>query len=137
MYTLTFPTMHRYDESEQGITLPVALSLDNHPGVELPAKVDTGASFCIFKREYGEVLGLKIEDGFRQRVVSITGNSFEVFGHEVNVRVLGVEVFQMVYFAGDRSYRRDVLGRSGWLDRIKIAISDYERKLYLSPYEDQ
>lgn len=42
-----------------------------------------------------------------------------------------------IFFASDESFRRNVLGRHGWLDRLIIGINDYEGKLYLSRYESQ
>ena len=41
----------------------------------------------------------------------------------------------MVFFAEDENFRRNVLGRNGWLDRVVIGINDYDGKLYLSRYE--
>ena len=42
----------------------------------------------------------------------------------------------VVYFAESQSYTRDVLGRQGWLDRIRFGLVDYDGKLYLSDYND-
>jgi len=41
-----------------------------------------------------------------------------------------------VYFSADTSFTRNVLGRQGWLDRIKLGLVDYEEKLYLSDYTE-
>jgi hypothetical protein len=30
---------------------------------------------------------------------------------------------------------RDLLGRNGWLDRLRVAIIHYDREIYLSPYD--
>ena len=43
----------------------------------------------------------------------------------------------VVYFAQDENFKRNVLGRHGWLDRVLIGINDYDGKLYLSRYEDE
>ena len=40
-----------------------------------------------------------------------------------------------VYFFADAAIRKNVLGRRGWLDRVRLAILDYEQVLYFSPYE--
>jgi hypothetical protein len=39
-----------------------------------------------------------------------------------------------VYFAAHESFTRNVLGRSGWLDQVRLGIVEYESKLYLSRY---
>jgi hypothetical protein len=41
-----------------------------------------------------------------------------------------------VYFAADAAFSRNVLGRQGWIDRIRLGLVDYEGKLYLSDYSD-
>lgn len=37
----------------------------------------------------------------------------------------------MVYFADDENFKRDVLGRHGFLDRVLIGLDDYAGKFYL------
>jgi len=51
------------------------------------------------------------------------------------LNVEGYEFDVTVYFAQDENFNRNVLGRHGWLDRMIIAINDYDGKLYLSRYE--
>jgi hypothetical protein len=31
---------------------------------------------------------------------------------------------------------RDVLGQTGWLDRMRLGLVDHDRQLYLSHYDD-
>jgi hypothetical protein len=50
--------------------------------------------------------------------------------------VLGIEVEATVYFAEDPAMPRDVLGQSGWLDRMRLGLVDHDRQLYLSHYDD-
>jgi hypothetical protein len=40
-----------------------------------------------------------------------------------------------VYFAEDQYFPVNVVGRAGFLDRLKIAPVDYEQMLYLDSYE--
>jgi len=42
-----------------------------------------------------------------------------------------------VFFAADEGFRKNVLGRHGWLNRLIIGINDYDGKLYLSRYENK
>ncbi len=61
MLRLDFDQYHAYD-SREGITIPVVLK-SGAETVDLVASVDTGATFCLFQREHGELLGLDVEAG--------------------------------------------------------------------------
>ena len=61
---------------------------------------------------------------------------FKAYGHEVSIRVLGIEFSSILYFFADDAIKKNVLGRRGWLDRVRIGIVDYESTLYLSPYNE-
>ena len=37
-----------------------------------------------------------------------------------------------VYFAKDYAFNRNVLGRTGFLNRVVVGLNDYAGKLYLS-----
>ncbi len=130
--TVSFSKQYEYDMLKIGITVPVKLFSGNAI-VVFEAKVDTGATNCIFERIHGERLGLIIESGEKQSFSTTTGN-FVTYAHEVSLSVLEIEMFTRVYFAESDSYRRNVLGRQGWLDRVKLGLIDYEGKLLLSAY---
>ncbi len=134
-HNLTFDTSHLYDPAEPGITVPVELQVGDKQ-VRVPdAKLDTGAANCIFKREYGELLGLHIESGERQ-VFGTAEGPFVGFGHQVSLSALGFEFSTTVYFA-DFKYPRNVLGRYGWLQQMRIGIIDYDGKLFVSEHDDE
>jgi hypothetical protein len=42
----------------------------------------------------------------------------------------------MVFFYPDESVsnKRNFLGRTGWLDKVRLALLDYDQTLYLSEY---
>src|SRR5437763_515657 len=98
------------------------------------ATVDTGAARCIFERRYAELLGLIVESGRIQRFRTMTG-SFSAYEHEVTLQMLGIEFAAPVFFAEDPAFTRNFLGRTGWLDRLRVAIIDYDRTLYLSAHD--
>lgn len=133
-HQLSFSAAYSYDSRKLGIELPIDLA-SAAMKIRLAAKVDTGASHCIFERSQGERLGLDIERGVPQRFETATG-SFPAYGHEVTLNVLGVEITAMVYFAADEHFNRNVLGRVGWLDRVRFGLIDYDGRLYLSAYDD-
>ena len=129
--------MHDYSGSDpsDGITLPVALST-GRDSVNLTASVDTGASSCIFERGYGEALGLDVEKGALTRFGTAAG-TFEAFGHTLTLATVGYEFDALVYFAKDENFGRNVLGRRGWLDQLRLGVVEYESKLYLGKYDNE
>ena len=130
--TIDFDIVHEYDTFETGITLPIILKFGESL-VKIDGKIDTGSTFCVFERIHGENLGIEIETGIALRIGTAAG-SFPVFGHTINLSVLGIETESTVYFAAEESFSLNVLGRNGWLDRVKLGLIDYEGKLLLSDY---
>jgi hypothetical protein len=134
-YQLNFSRKQKYKSSEQGITLEVVVrhgELYTH----CPAKVDTGAQVCLFAREIGETVGLKIEEGLRREFSTLVGN-FVAYGHEVTFEMMESEIHSIVYFAAEEGFKRNLLGREGWLQLLRLAIIDYDEELYLSSYNEQ
>jgi hypothetical protein len=130
--TLTFDRVHLYNTLKSGISLTAVLQ-HGDSSVECEAKLDTGSSHCIFKRSHGELLGIDIEGSSPIWIATVTGR-FEAHPHTVSIEVLGVRTESVVYFAADEMVTRCVLGRTGWLDRVRLGLIDYEGKLLLGPY---
>jgi hypothetical protein len=131
--SLAFDKSHHYAETADGINVPITLYVGRQ-SVELLAKLDTGAAHCIFERRYAEMLGMEVESGRLQRFRTVAG-SFSAYEHEVTIQTLGIEFSATVFFALDSAFNRNFVGRSGWLDRLRVAIIDYDRTLFLSPYQ--
>ena len=131
-FQLNFDHRLNYDAGQAGITLDVKLRLSRDE-VACATKVDTGSTFSIFARKVGEDLSLEIEDGLKQLVGTVTG-TFVVYLHEVTLSMLGFEWDALVGFAADDAFRRNVLGRRGFLDQTVLGLVDYEGQLYLSRY---
>lgn len=130
---IVFDIVHEYKTLETGIVLPVHLEHGSEQAT-VRAKLDTGSQFCIFERRHCERLGLEVETGMPLRMLTATG-TFDTFGHTVNLSVLGIETESTVYFAAEDSFYLNILGRQGWLDRVKLGLIDYEGKLLLSRCE--
>ncbi len=130
-HILEFEKLIDYDSGKVGIPVDVELRLGND-SVTFQAKIDTGATFCIFARIQGELLGLTIENGLSEKIRTANG-SFVAFGHQVSMITEDFEFDSFVFFAQEDSFTKNVLGRIGWLDRVTIGLNDYEGKLYLSP----
>src|SRR5215475_4373603 len=134
-YQLSFATLVQYDPGQPSVTVAVTLSL-SQDHINCEAKVDTGASLCIFARDLGEQLGLEVESGMRQLVGTVTG-TFVVYLHEVNLSVAGLAFSAFVGFAEDEGFRCNVLGRRGFLEQITLGLVDYDGKLYLNSYGNE
>ena len=94
--------------------------MSNFP-IAADVKLDTGSSFCIFQRHYGELLGLEIEKGEPEIIRTATGK-FIAYGHEITLTVANLEWNATVYFTKDETFPVSVVGRLGFLDRLKIGL---------------
>ena len=135
MEILTFRSRFDYSRTANGIDVPVILKGDEGRQVRLWAKLDTGASLCIFQRDYAEQLGIDVETGGHAVVRTATGR-YDVYGHTLKLLCLDWELDAKVYFAAPPEFSRNVLGRAGWLNRFRLGIVDHDAALYLSHYDD-
>jgi hypothetical protein len=55
----------------------------------------------------------------------------------INGLSVDIEFNAIAYFAQDESFDRQVIGRFGGLDNLRVGIVDYEGKLYLSDFNDE
>jgi len=131
-HQLTFASAHDY--GTDAIIIPVMLRLGN-AAARTDAYLDTGATFCVFKRSLAEPLGLEVETGEPLRLSTVTG-SFDAYGHMLTLETFGYSFDVTVYFAAHESFTRNVLGRRGWLDQVRLGLVEYESKLYLSRYDE-
>ncbi len=133
-YSLEFAHLHSYS-AFPAITVPIVLRSDLNTSVDCQAKVDTGSTNCIFEKRYAEWLDLDLTSGALTRIETPTG-SFYCYGHELTVSVFDLEWQAVVYFAEHDAFRISVVGRVGFLDRLKVGIVDYEQLLYLGLYDE-
>ena len=132
MYQLEFTRVHDYSGDDESIVIPVVLRAGANE-VPVMATVDTGASFCIFRTEIANALDLDLTSGIRKRFR--TANSgFEAYGHELELIAFGVTTQSMVYFFADAMIDKNVLGRTGWRDRVRLGWNHHDSKIYLAPY---
>jgi predicted aspartyl protease len=132
-YQLEFQYLIEYDNGKDGIFLDVEIKYSDQ-SIKINAKIDTGATYSIFERRFGEELGLQIEKGMRQRFGTATGG-FYAYGFRVTLTTAEIELDSMVFFAEDDFFNRNVLGRISWLDNLIVGINDQNGRLYLSKYE--
>jgi hypothetical protein len=134
MHLVEYKAKHFYQGKDGSVLLPVTLRSADRV-VDLVASLDTGASFCLFEGSYAALLGLDLKQGCLTRFRT-ANSSFEAYGHEVEIEAIGIQTYSMVYFFADESIVKNVLGRSGWLDRVRVGITHHDQLLYLSDHED-
>jgi len=132
-YTLAFEKLFAYPDDPSGIVVPISLRV-GEVQADLLGKIDTGAPFCIFQRQYGLELGLEIETGREVWIGTAGTERFAAYGHSVTLGVVDYTFDTIVYFAKSDDFRRNVLGRRGWLDVVKLGLVDYDRQFYLSRF---
>ena len=132
-WSLSFDVRKNYDTRQVGITVPVTLQAGGL-SVDVTTKLDCGAANCVFARAWGEGLGLNIESGYLQSFSTVTG-SFPAYGHEVVMQIYRMEIEAMVFFAADESFDRDVLGLTGFIDRVQLGLLHQTGEIYLSRYD--
>jgi hypothetical protein len=132
-HTLTFDEKIKYPDDAQGINLDVVISKETENPISATVKLDTGSTFCIFQRFYADLLGIEVEKGEKESIRTAKGN-FTAYGHEISIRFSNLEWEATVFFAQDESFPVSVPGRNGFLNKINIALVDYEQLLYLKLY---
>ena len=60
---------------------------------------------------------------------------FDADGHEVELHALGLETNSLVYFFADPVIDKNVLGRTGWLDRVRVSLIHHDSRIYLATYD--
>ena len=133
-FQLSFSRRERYSSLATGINLETTLRFGNL-FINCDAKVDTGAEVCLFQRAIGEALEIPIEKGVEKRLETLTG-VLTAYGHEVVLEVLGLQIQTVVFFAESGEVRRNLLGRQGWLQLIKLGVVDYDSELYLGLHDE-
>lgn len=58
------------------------------------------------------------------------------YGHEISLRVLGAELVAVVFFWEHPHLPRNLLGRVGFLNQLRIALIEHDQQLFLSHYDD-
>ena len=130
---IEFESSHEYDLDKPGISTNLTLSRSER-FVELEANIDTGSTYCSFERHFADRLSIEVDTGLKVVIGTATG-TFGAFGHEIMMAFLGFEVISTVYFAESEYFDRNVLGRIGFLDRLKLGLIEPEGKFFLSSYQ--
>lgn len=130
MLELSFDVTHHY-ASEDGVRIPLLIAYSGK-AIQTTGYVDCGASDCVFSNELGQQLGIALETGEPKSFGPASGGTLETFGHLVTLEFFGITVESMVYFAKYPGLRRNLLGRNGWLSKLRFGLVEYDSTVFLS-----
>ncbi len=107
--------------------IPVSIEHQSR-SISYEVLVDSGADFCIFDAQIGELLGIDVESGVVQKVGGITGDVQLYFLHTVTLRVGGWPYTTAVGFLpAIAKIGYGVVGQNGFFDRF-IVTFDYDKE---------
>lgn len=106
--------------------IPIKVKYKNNE-IDYLVLIDSGADFCIFHADIGDVLGISIKKGKKLEFFGIIGDKEEAFFHEVTINVGG---YDKKLFCGF-SYQFNkmpygILGQKGFFDLFEIKM-DYQK----------
>ncbi|HWQ33312.1 MAG TPA: aspartyl protease family protein [Blastocatellia bacterium] len=130
---------HLYDYSRfssRGITLPVTLISGTGNLLDLRGILDTGSPFCVLEKHNAEMLGLDLLSGSAQRISTAAG-SFTAYGHEVIIQLFDYQWEATVYFHESEGFSRNIPGRTGFADHLRIGLVDYDETIFIGLYGDE
>lgn len=129
-FQISFQKKEIFDSMKTGITIDAVLRYGSIEQI-CTAKIDTGSEFCLFTRIIADVLEIDVESGYRENFSTLGG---EVIGyaHQVELETLGLRFQSYVYFADSYSIKRNLLGRQGWLQMVRLGVDDFKSEIYLA-----
>ena len=80
------------------------------------------------------MLNLDVDAGDPIAFRTATGR-VEAFGHLVTIETLGLSVESVMYFFADERINKNLLGRLGWLNSIRLGLIDHDGLLYVASYD--
>ncbi len=129
-FPIDFHKKETYDSLKTGITIDAILRFGANEQ-SCSAKVDTGSEYCFFTRIIADALEIDVESGYREKFSTLGGGVIG-YAHQIELETLGLRFQSYVYFADSYSINRNLLGRQGWLQLIKLGIDDYRSEIYLA-----
>ncbi len=111
--------------------IPVEITYKNQI-VPCEVLVDSGADFCIFDAQIGELLGIDIESGERQEVAGITGVKEPYYVHEVTINVGGQNFYIKAGFLDNIArLGYGVVGQKGFFDTFIVKFDLLKEEIEL------
>ncbi len=107
-FQIEFQKKETYPSVKAGITINAILRYGNREQV-CPAKIDTGAEFCLFNRTLADSLAIDVESGYQEKF-STLGGGIIAYAHEIELETLGLRFQYYVYLAENYAVNRNLFG---------------------------
>jgi len=129
-WEFSFATRLHLNEDQLGIYVSVTLSAAGQD-VQVDGYIDTGAAYCVVPREVGERLGLDVESGEPTTLRTGIG-PMPSYLHYATMAI-GDLIFDdvPVCVAKYPGLDRCLIGRAGWLQKVRMNLITYDDALYL------
>ncbi len=114
--------------------IPVEILFEKQ-AVRYEVLVDSGADCTLLPSEIGELLGIDVESGRKDRIGGITGGGMPFFIHQVLLRVGGWTFEVPVGFMpGMPDFEYGVVGQGGFFDLFEVTFNRRKAEIALKPY---
>ncbi len=124
----------KYKKYASGVLRPVIPIEIVHKNIAVPYEVlvDSGADFCIFDAQIGDILGIKIEEGKKMDVAGITGAVEPYYIHPITIKVGGWPFDILVGFLpGIGKFGYGVVGQRGFFDIFTVKFDLLKEEIEL------
>lgn len=126
----------RYKKYSPGIlrpVIPVKISYKDR-SISYEALVDSGADFCIFDAQLGELLGIDILDGEVREVWGITGVGEYYYIHQITIHIGGFPYsIRAGFLPHIARLGYGVLGQKGFFDIFVVKLDLLKEEIELIP----
>ena len=107
--------------------VPIRFRLGNNDWVEFKAYADSGAGYSVFHESVIEILGLELEDGYKEYVTVGDGSLIPVYMHRIVVQLALEEFDAMIGFSKQLGIGFNIIGRRDIFERFKVCFMENER----------
>lgn len=96
--------------------------------IDYLALIDSGADFCIFHGEIGQLLGIDIKNGKKLEFFGVTGEKESAYFHKITISIggHGKQCYCGFSELNKSKLPYGILGQRGFFDMFKI-IMDYKK----------
>ncbi len=106
----------------------------NGKSIKYSAIVDSGADYCVFHAEVGELLGLSVKKGKKLTFYGTSGSPQNAYFHTIQIEIAGWPMDLYCGFSYDmQTLPYGLLGQTGFFDRFKVEFDYHNKRLELKP----
>lgn len=106
----------------------IALKSGNSTPIDTLALIDSGSDYCLSCADFGEAIGLTIENEFDLSISGISLTPITFYFHDIKLIVGGWEKDCKMGFSRGFNFNFVVLGQSGFFDLYKVTF-DYKKEV--------